>query len=349
LILADGSKVRTSAQDNPLLHGAVSGSYGSLATLVAARVRLQPAKRYVRLSYQVIHHFDEVSSAIDRLCESSPDYVDGIVLDANRTLLMTGRLTDQADGPVRCFSRPWHPWFIQHALTKVDAPSDDWIPLRDYLFRYDRAAFWMGQYCTSMRAAMRFLFSWRLQAPDIHEDISRYSRTLTPSLPLRALLGPRLSSSSLYRTLHLIPRETLVKAFHIQDFYIPTAALSTFLQHLQEHVQIYPLWLCPVKGAANDQFLSPHHLSGKGRAPKPDFVNVGVYGIPAKGRAVPDVTRELEELTHALGGRKMLYATNSIPEERFWQIYDRERYDSLREDLHACGILSDVYKRTHGW
>lgn len=353
LVLADGSKVRTSAHAHPQLHAALAGSYGTLATLVAARVELKPAKLYVKLSYQLLEQTEAVAEAIDTTCDAAnpPDYVDAIVFDAKRIVLMVGRLVDTIEAPLVRFNRPWHRWFVHHVHAKVEsALSDDTIPLRDYLFRYDRAAFWMGQFCTSPLAMLRFLFSWRLDAPglvdDLHRAYDRHPPTLFPGPLFRMCMGARLSSSSLYRTLHCLPHETLVNMFHVQDFYIPLAKLTVFLNHLEKHVGIYPLWLCPVKGASDEQFLSSHHLSAASRSPRPDFVNVGVYGIPANGRPVPDVIEELEELTHSLGGRKMLYATNRIPEERFWQIYDKEYYASLRQDVFASGILPDLYSKT---
>ena len=47
---------------------------------------------------------------------------------------------------------------------------------------------------------------------------------------------------------------------------------------------------------------------------------------------------------HELGGRKTLYAPNYYTEEEFWNVYDRRRYDAVRERYHASWLPS-VYDK----
>lgn len=360
LLLADGTKVHVSAQQQPELFYGVSGSYGTLASLTAAKLRVVPAKPMVRIEYHWLKGHDGLAEALDGLCVggSYPDFVDGIVLDDDQAVLMTGHMINKSDVPRRGhvghLMEPWRPWFIQHVLDRSRAPSitQDYFPLIDYLFRYDRGAFWMGRYCTSLHAMARFLFGPKpLKAVGLSADLpdifAKGSLTLRPSQLFRLAFGWKLSSRSMYTKLHQLAPQVRAQTFHIQDFYIPTKGLREFLRHLRQSVKIYPLWLCPVRGTNTEQFLSPHYLKGASRYPKPDFINVGVYGIPANGRTVAETCRELETVVHQLGGRKMLYALNSIPSEEFWQVYDKQRYEALRQSVGAEETVEDLYEKTH--
>ncbi|MCB1136518.1 MAG: hypothetical protein KDK78_09635, partial [Chlamydiia bacterium] len=94
------------------------------------------------------------------------------------------------------------------------------------------------------------------------------------------------------------------------------------------------------------QFLSPHYLHGASCFPRPDFINVGVYGVPKSGEDIPAMTHALELAANALGGRKMLYALNYYSEEEFWAVYDRERYDALR-CAYGAESHPSLYQRTN--
>ena len=135
--------------------------------------------------------------------------------------------------------------------------------------------------------------------------------------------------------------------FLIQDFYVPTEGLAAFLGNVRRDAGIYPLWLCPIRGTRTPQFLSPHYQETASRWPLPDFVNVGAYGVPHQGRAIPDATRALESLVHQLGGRKMLDSIKYSPEDEFWKVYDRARYLALRREAVSEGCWRDLYDKTH--
>ncbi len=356
LLLGNGQIVQASANEHSELFYGVSGSYGSIASISSARIRLVPAKAIVRLSYHLLDDYAELASKIDALTQQNPCYLDGVVLDSKRTVLITGYTISADEVPrgtnIRNFNAYWKPWFIQHVIEKVADKelSDDFLPIYDYLFRFDRAAFWMGQFCTNWRSFTRFATRYNLSSPKLGQSLKNAEAitppTVTPSLLFRLTCGWLLSSSGLYKALHRIPTETLAQRYLVQDFYVPTTKLDHFLQYVAKEVQIQPLWLCPMKGTRTPQFLSPHY-SKESRSPLPDFVNVGVYGSPKSNKSVPAITRELEALVHKLDGRKMLYALSYVPEEEFWQTYDRAAYNWLREISGAKSIFRDVYAKTH--
>ncbi len=362
LLLGDGRILHASSEQNQDLFYGVSGSYGSLASLTAARVRLVPAKGMVRLCYHIVEDLERLKDEIERLCQNDlrPDFLDGIVLDSKRAVLMAGYqvAADKLPAGARLerLEGFWRPWFIQHILDRIKSKSlgetiEDFFPLWDYIFRFDRSAFWMGQFCTDWRLFVRYMTRWNVSSPEMIQSLrsaeERGSTTLSPSLLFRLLCGWKMSSGSLYKGLHALPTDVLARKYVIQDFYIPMVSLRAFLEHVRREVGIYPLWLCPVRGTQNGQFLSPHFHENASQSTLPDFVNVGVYGVPHHGREAPETTRALESLAHHLGGRKMLYALNYIPEAEFWRTYDRVRYLALRREYAGEGLWEDFYEKTH--
>lgn len=356
LLLADGTRLEVSPEHYPDLFYGVSGSFGSLATLVAAKLKLAPAGDLVRLEYRMIDGNTSIVHALRSAAEAPrpPQFLDAVFLDAKRGLVMSGNIiaTDQRpqNAPLTYLGAPWAPWFCQHLQKKADEgrPAPDYFTLSDYFFRYDRGAFWMGQFATSKGILWRYL----LQRPNpnnskLRAHFKANPPTLSPSLPLRVLLGWKLSSESLYRMLHGMQEGVFERTFLVQDFCLPLDGVTHFIEHLRHHVRVYPLWFCPVRGTPTPQFLSPHYLGNRTPHLPFDFINVGVYGIPDNARAIPEITRELEDLTCATQGRKLLYAQNYLPSEEFWRNYDHPRYQTLRQRYGAEGQFPDFYDRTH--
>jgi hypothetical protein len=110
------------------------------------------AKKYVKLTYHSLPTMSQATKKMEEATDdTSNDYLDGIVLARDRIVICAGRLTnDLPDGAhLQQFTRAQDPWFYIHAerrLAHATAPVVDFITLVDYLFRYDRGAFWVGKY-----------------------------------------------------------------------------------------------------------------------------------------------------------------------------------------------------------
>ncbi|MDP1836387.1 MAG: FAD-binding protein [Chlamydiales bacterium] len=357
LLLATGKPMRASpTQASDLFYG-LAGSYGTLASLTCVKIAVVPAKGLVRVDYHVLDDVAAFNDLIKSVCASQtpPDYFDGMGLADGRIVAMLGNRVKTSEMPKDATRTKlqgwWTPWFAQRVIDKASTklPASDYFSVYDYLFRYDRGAFWMGQFVTSPSALFRVMSEYKLSqanlAQELHEVYRKSPPKLNPGAIWRTLLGWKLSTRQLYKIFHKLPQTTRAHLYLVQDFYIPTQQLSRFLDHLQNKVGIYPLWLCPIKGATTGQFLCPHHLTDSTQFPQPDFVNVGVYGIPKSGVPIPNIVRELEQLANDLGGRKVLYSFNFYSPEDFWKVYDRERYNALRTHYGAEGVLANFYEK----
>ncbi len=351
VVLGNGELVLASASQHSDLYYGLAGAYGTLGFLTGITLRLEPACRYVRLCYHPLPSAETLFDKIKNLCDrpDSPDYIEALVLGPATHLLICGYKIDSPDGlSIASQQRPWHPWFYQHAsqvTRQGHQPHTEVMPIRDYLFRHDRGAFWMGQFLLHPTALLNSLMIGRArkhhrQGKPPVLSLPRQGRPYRePSLLARLLLGWRMSSRSLYELLHLAPEEIFARTFVVQDCYLPWDAAPFFLEESKRAFGIFPIWICPLKSTQQPQLFSPH------RNETPRMVNIGVYGIPQTGLSAREATRHLEQMARHLGGRKMLYSQSYYSKDEFWQLYDHPAYQALRQRYHAEGVFMDIFDK----
>lgn len=333
MILGNGDVVRASRDERAdLFHGA-AGAVGSMGVTTLIELQLLEAKKFVRTTY---HRTNSVAEAVARIRAETEnptnDYVDGILFSKNHGVVVTGTLTDEkpAETPVQTFSGAWDPWYYLHVQdrTRNNSPAAsetsspvDYIPLAEYLFRYDRGGFWVG-------AAAFDYFKF--------VPFSRF---------FRWFLDDFLHTRMLYRALHGSGESA---RFIVQDLGLPYPAAEEFIDYTADKFNIWPLWLCPLKQTPPPTF-HPHtgetETKPDGTVTTPPSLNVGLWGW---GPSDPDefVTknRALEDKLVSLGGMKWLYAHTYYDEADFWKLYDRSWYDALRSKYHA-DTLPTVYDK----
>lgn len=347
VILGDGSEIWTSAEENPELFYALPGSYGSLGLIVLIQIQLVPATDWVLLTYHSATNLKEAFTLIDHLkhAPTPPDYLEGVVFSSERVIIIEGRRTSsKLKGAQITLSRSWDPWYYQHISTKTSFDGKELIPLTDYLFRYDRGAFWMGAYATHLPLFFRYLTEGVLGlrtffSPwDEETRRSQFKTIKDPNFFFRFVLGWMMSSKRLYGLLHSGSEGWFEDKFVIQDFYIPEKNAETFLIEVLNRYRISPIWLCPVRRTIKPQLFSPHYQTSLSSSNQ-DFIDIGIYGLPQGSETLIETTRNLEKMTSTLGGRKMLYSHSYYSLEDFWKIYPELPYRKLR----------DCYQATNHW
>jgi hypothetical protein len=301
IITPDGV-VRTASRGQDLYQG-IGGTYGTLGILTALDIECRPAKKYVNLTYLPVKSFQDAVDTLMAECAKDHDYVDGIMFAKNRGVVMVGRLSDQRCGHVQRFSRAIDPWFYLHAEKYSPVKHTESIPLTDYLFRYDRGAFWMGKWAFE-------LFGVPFNA-------------LT-----RWLHNPLMHTRKMYEVLQA---GRLSEQYLVQDLGLPLKNAVNFMKFIDKELGVYPLWLCPILPAGEVSEFQVNSMNGS-----PMCINIGVWG-----NKVADYdeflrqNRAVEKELMKLGGRKWFYAHAYYTEKEFWQIYDKKWYDGLRRKYHA--------------
>jgi len=354
-----------------LFHGA-AGAVGTLGVTTLLELQLIEAKRFVRTTYRRTNNTAEAIRAVREECaKSNNDYVDGILFSEGHGVIVSGEMTDElpAGQKVHTFSNPWDPWFYMHVrevtkgLPSSSAASGssstptsgalqtqgtvtEYIPLAEYLFRYDRGGFWVGQ--------AAFDYFWLV-------PFTRF---------FRWFLDDFLHTRMLYRALHASGESG---RFFVQDLGIPYDTAEEFIKYTNKSLNIWPLWLCPLKTPRGPSF-HPHvrrlpcigsgssdNLSTKaGSDSDPqsqaqqatvtgtdtEMLNVGVWGWGPKNKAdFVRVNRALEDKVNELGGMKWLYAHTYYSEAEFWDAFGGcVAYEALRAKYRATSLPS-VYDK----
>jgi delta24-sterol reductase len=315
LLLADGTKViATAANEYSDLFFGLATSYGSIALITRVRLPLIPASKYVCITVQP---YPSSASCCDALFEKTQkakvDFVEGLLFSETHAAMITGVMTDKVESKIRTFSRNIDSWYYRFLRElELEKGATFTVPIEDYLFRYDRGAFWMGEY--------------------LFPIFKLTSNPLT-----RFLFAPFLHARKLYDGLHAL---NIQHEYVIQDLYLDKEYVSKILGYNAATSKIYPVWLCPIKATTKSQKLSSHF-----REREKMLLNVGLYGKPVLRSGI-DTTMELEKLILNSTSRKMLYAQTFWTEREFWQKYDCTWYEDLRHKYHAT-TFRDMYSKIH--
>uniref|UniRef100_G3PAV7 Delta(24)-sterol reductase n=1 Tax=Gasterosteus aculeatus aculeatus TaxID=481459 RepID=G3PAV7_GASAC len=98
LVLADGSLVRCTEEDNADLFHAVPWSCGTLGFLVAAEVKIVPAKAWVKLRYEPVRGLENICRRFAAASEDKRNtFVEGLQYGRDAAVVMTGTMTDHAE------------------------------------------------------------------------------------------------------------------------------------------------------------------------------------------------------------------------------------------------------------
>ncbi|SPQ23486.1 2dc17374-6377-4a4a-a19a-a1efa1c260e8 [Thermothielavioides terrestris] len=324
MVLATGEVVQASPSQNPDLFRGAAGTAGTLGIVTKLELTLVPARKYVKLEYRRHNTVNDTISAVKQATEDPlNDYVDGILFAPNFGVVMTGQLTDEIPMGARpqTFSGRRDPWFYLHARKRAEfqhggaqnAPPTDYIPLPEYLFRYDRGGFWVGAEAFAYFPFVPFnrLTRWFL-------NDFMHTRML-----YRALQGSNLSFGHM-----------------VQDLSLPYGTAEAFIDYTAKEFNIWPLWLCPLKAIERPTF-HPSYCGPGGDGPPQPMVNIGLWGAASNDvEEFVRQNRELEKKLTQLGGRKVLYSHTYYTEEEFWGLYDKGWYDGLREKYGATTLPS---------
>ncbi|CAK1354641.1 Delta(24)-sterol reductase [Cercospora beticola] len=324
MVLGNGEVVTASdTTRSDLFHGAAC-SFGTLGIVTLLTIRLIPAQSNVELTYLKVDSMEQAMETV-KLVQEQQDlhYLDAMFFARDRGVLCLGKLVSNidADAKVTRYFRPRDQWFYINAENR-SIKERSWteiIPIRDYLFRYDRGAFWMGKY-TYRYFAVPFnrVSRWLLD---------QYSRT-------------RL----MYHALH---RSDLAREYVVQDVAVPYSKASNFFDYLDQNFKQYPIWLCPLR-VGGDSNGTTQGLLADSASTSPTEDMMMSFGIWGQGSTDPAQAiawnKALESEIQACGGQKWLYAHTFYTEEQFWHIFDRRGRDQLRAKYHASK-LPNLYEK----
>ena len=315
--VVDGLGNILSLKNKQEMYEAFSCSYGSLGILTKIRLKLIKASPHVEISYLPFNSFSQAVKSIELAAkDKSIDFLDSIIFSENSGVVMVGKFSKDTRKAVPIsFTKTYDTWFYQHVENKVNTNNfkNDYLNIKDYLFRYNRGAFWVGKY---------FFDFFKLPFNKLTQNI----------------FSNWLNAKDLYNSLHAA---NFSQHFFIQDFCLPIERAEDFLQYLNSKLKIYPLWICPIMASQENDKLSPANCRTE------LVLNVGIYGIIKKGEDYLKLNRDVEVSAVNFGARKVLYAHNYYPKDEFWKIFDYNWYKDIRSKFYAEDVFPDVFEKTY--
>ncbi|XP_041133522.1 delta(24)-sterol reductase-like [Polyodon spathula] len=318
LVLADGSLVRCTAEENSELFYSVPWSCGTLGFLVAAEIRIIPARRYVRLHYEPVNGLEKICQRFSsESANKKNQFVEGLVYSRDQAVIMTGVMTEEAESDkINSIGHYYKPWFYKHveSYLRANRSGVEYIPLRHYYHRHTRSIFWELQDIIPFgnHPAFRYLFGW--------------------------MVPPKIS------LLKLTQGETIRKLYEqhhvVQDMLVPMKHLEQSISAFHNDINVYPLWLCPFVLPSQPGMVHP-----KGNEDEL-YVDIGAYGEPSSKQFEAQASmRQLEKFVREVHGFQMLYADVYMNREEFWEMFDGSLYQKLREQLNCKEAFPEVYDK----
>lgn len=315
IILGNGKIIKASEVENPDLFFAVSGAYGTLGLITLVKIRLQEAKPYVHLKYIPASTPQVVEELTKQIKNSNFDYIESLIFDKDISVIIIGNLISEKNSiGVQTFSKRKDPWFYEYAKGNNINFHEILVPIRDYIFRYNRGAFWMGEYFFSL----------------LHLPNTKF---------VKWFFNPFMNTRKLYDGLKAF---NLGQHYYLQDFYCPVEKSMELISFTEKELSIYPIWLCPVKVCSNDQKLSPHYIKNS-----EILSDIGIWGRTEKYDKPIEINKNFEKYVKQLNGRKMLYAHAYYDQKEFWDIYDKKWYATLRNKYNAEGVFPGIWQKVH--
>lgn len=144
VVLANGQVIRASTAENSDLFYGAAASFGTLGVVTLLEIQLVPAKQYVRLEYSPLSSVSEAVYEIQRYtADTDCQYLDGIMYNRDKGVVCAGYLSDKPSEStqVQRFTQSTDPGFYMHAegILSRGKPTQEYIPLIDYLFQTGRA------------------------------------------------------------------------------------------------------------------------------------------------------------------------------------------------------------------
>ena len=348
-ILTGDGRVVTAAPGNEhdALYRGFPNSYGTLGYALSLTIELEPVTPFVHLRHFRFGSPEECMDAVAAIAAEGSlqghraDFVDGTSFGLDELYLTVGSFSEVA---------PWRSDYTRERVyyQSVRGPHEDFLTIRDYLWRWDTDWFWCSRPFGVQRPVLRRLWPRRYRRSDVYRKLVALDRRHGLSAALNARRGA--------------PQHEDV----IQDVEIPVERGAEFLRSFAAKVGMSPVWMCPLRLRGAGTGGRPPGTPGAGPGERPPgtpradppwplypldpdraYVNFGFWGtVPLpEGRADGYHNRLVEDLVTGLGGHKGLYSTSFYSAKEFWALYNGAAYAALKSDYDAQGRLAGLYDK----
>ena len=317
VLVPSGEIVRCAAEGpNGELFEGFPNSYGTLGYALRLRLRTLPVKPFVSARHAPFADAAGFFSAVTDACgDPANDFVDGVVFDDGRFVLVTARFVDAA------------PWTSDYSYERIYWRSLlerdlDHLRVRDWLWRWDTDWFWCSKNLGAQHPLLRRLYGRRHLNSRTYQRLMRWNARWGITRRLASVRGSHVESV-------------------IQDVDIPIGRAAEFLDFLLREVRVLPIWVCPLRAPADAQ--NPLYPLRCGEL----YVNFGFWDtVTTREPHRPGyLNRRIEAETSRLGGIKSLYSESWFTREAFDACYGGATYAALKARYDPSGRAPGLYEK----
>ncbi|HUC58484.1 MAG TPA: FAD-binding oxidoreductase [Streptosporangiaceae bacterium] len=308
------------------LYRGFPNSYGTLGYALWLKIELEPVTPYVHLKHFRFASAADAMTAIAEIARDGSyqghpaDFLDGTAFGPDEIYLTVAAYSAVA---------PWRSDYTGQRIyyQSIKGPAEDFLTIRDYLWRWDTDWFWCSRAFGVQHPMVRRLWPRRYRRSDVYRKlVAFYKRQPHITRALEARAGR--------------PEQESV----IQDVEIPVERSAEFYEFFAAEVGMSPVWLCPLKLRGDRGW--PLYPLAPGRV----YVNFGFWGNvtlpPGEGDGY--FNRKVEDKVTELDGHKGLYSTSFYTPEEFWRLYNGTAYSELKAAYDPAGRLADLYDKCVG-
>lgn len=323
VLTGNGELLTASRTQHADLFRAFPNSYGTLGYSTRLLIELEAVKPFVALRHIRFHTLDDLLATMDRIIDTggydgiAVDYLDGVVFSPAESYLCVGIETDVPGAVSDYTGSQIYYRSIQHAR----GVKDDRLTIHDYLWRWDTDWFWCSRAFGAQHPLVRRWWPRRYRRSSVYSKLIAYDR--------RFSIADRIEKRH-----DRPPRERVV-----QDIEVPLGKCREFLDWFFTHVPIEPVWLCPLRLRADEDWpLYPIR-------PNRTYVNVGFWSSVPAGATDGATNRLIEAKVSELDGHKSLYSDAYYTPGEFEELYGGEAYRSVKQAYDPDSRLLDLYDK----
>jgi FAD/FMN-containing dehydrogenase len=305
VLTGNGDIVACSASRNPDLFFGFPNSYGTLGYALRLTVRLVPASPYVYLTHTRFLAPHDFFGHLAEVCDQGSADFVDATIFGKDEMYVTQAVFSGGAPRVSDYT------YMDIYYRSIQRKQNDWLTAKGYIWRWDTDWFWCSKHFGVQKPAIR-LFARPALNSRTYQRVMRLSQKLLPD-------SPGVESV-------------------IQDVDVPIARGAEFCEFLLREIGIAPVWVCPFKSSHRTYDLCPLPANQL-------YVNFGFWDVVPTTHENGHYNRMIERKIAELGGVKGLYSASYYDKSTFWSIYDKVRYDHLKQTYDPDGVFPDLYAK----
>ena len=305
ILTGQGSIVACSASMNRDLFFGFPNSYGTLGYALRLKIRLVPAQRYVRLTHMRFSDPRDFFAHLAQFCDQASPDFLDGTMFGRGEMYVTQAVLAKDAPHVSDYT------YMHIYYRSIQRKQNDWLTAKGYIWRWDTDWFWCSKHFGVQKPTIRFFSKWALNSRT-YQSLMRLSQQLLPA-------SPGLESV-------------------IQDVHVPIENASAFGEFLLTKIGITPVWVCPFRSSDQTYDLC-------GLKTNQLYINFGFWDMVPTTHENGYYNKMIEREAAELRGKKGLYSGSYYDKKTFWSLYNKTRYDELKNRYDPDGRFPDLYAK----